>query len=241
MIPGAEEVLALLELRAAGRLRSLGRRRRRLRAHRRDAAAAGPARGARLVHGPRAARRAQAWCSALRPVLSRTAGVPMPRDSVFDALVRPARRARRGPRPAVRAGRERAARDDPRAGRARRGPPLVDHAVALRLPRRRRGGQPGLPAVPAPTTGARAGCAPRTRCSPRSSSPSPACRVWRSAYRAGEPVGRRGARRPGRRALRRRRPARPARRRRAVRGAPHRGPAPCCGCGCPASAAPTST
>ncbi len=50
VIPGAEEVLALLELRLHARSGSLGRDRRRLRPHGRDAAAARAAGGARLVH-----------------------------------------------------------------------------------------------------------------------------------------------------------------------------------------------
>ena len=49
VLPGAEEVLALLELRAQVADGALGHRRRRLRADRRDAAAAGAARGAALV------------------------------------------------------------------------------------------------------------------------------------------------------------------------------------------------
>ena len=55
-LPGAEEVTALLALRAPGRDGDVGPRRRRLRPHRRDAAPARPARGARLAPRPAAAR-----------------------------------------------------------------------------------------------------------------------------------------------------------------------------------------
>ena len=58
VIPGAEEVLALLELRNHALSGDVGRDHRRLRAHRGDAAAAGAARGARLVHDPRLRRAA---------------------------------------------------------------------------------------------------------------------------------------------------------------------------------------
>ena len=74
MIPGAEEVLALLELRQPRALRRVGRDRRRLRADRRDAAAARPARGARLVHEPGLPASQRRVVKALRPVLSRAAG-----------------------------------------------------------------------------------------------------------------------------------------------------------------------
>ena len=64
----------------AGRLRPLGRGGRRLRPDRRDAAAAGAARGARLVRRPGLPGQRRV-VRALRPVLSRAAGVPMPADT----------------------------------------------------------------------------------------------------------------------------------------------------------------
>ena len=61
VIPGAEEVLALLELRLHALSGRVGRHRRRLRADRRDAAAAGAARGAGLVHAAGASRSSGGW------------------------------------------------------------------------------------------------------------------------------------------------------------------------------------
>ncbi len=87
VLPGAEEVLALLEVRAQVTSRAVGPRRRRLRADRRDAAAAGAAGGAawyveRVFPAQRRALR------AVRPLLSRVAGPAVPRDDVFDAVER---------------------------------------------------------------------------------------------------------------------------------------------------------
>ena len=144
VVPGAEEVLALLELRlhaASGRWDVV------------VVDCAPTAETLRLLALPEAL----GWyidrvlpverrvVKALRPVLTRAAGVPMPADSVFDAIVRlhaeldEVRALLTGPE------RQRADRAHPRVGGARRGPPVVDHALALRLPRRRRGRQPGVP------------------------------------------------------------------------------------------------
>ena len=95
VIPGAEEVLALLELRLHGAVGRVGRDRRRLRTDRRDAAAARAARGARLVHGAGAARSSAGWsrrcgrCSAGPPACR----CPATPSSTPRAA---ARRARRG-------------------------------------------------------------------------------------------------------------------------------------------------
>ena len=104
-------------------LRRLGRHRRRLRADRRDAAAARAAGGARLVHAARASRSQRRVVKALRPVLTRAAGVPMPGGHRLRRRRAAARRARRGPRPALRARRQRPARAHPRDRRAGRGAP----------------------------------------------------------------------------------------------------------------------
>ncbi len=144
VIPGAEEVLALLELRLQ------------VRSGEWDVIVvdcAPTAETLRLLALPEAL----GWymtrvfpverrvVKTLRPVLSRAAGVPMPEDSVFDAVERlhreldEVRALLSGPDGVRPAG------ADARAGRARRGTPLLHDAVPLRLPRRRRGRQPGVP------------------------------------------------------------------------------------------------
>ena len=146
MIPGAEEVLALLELRlhalsdewdavvvdcapTAETLRLL---------------ALPEALG--LVHDPGLPGRAPGGARRCKPVLSRAAGRA-------DARGRRLRAPSSGCTPSstrcapCSPGRdaERAAGADPRAGGAGRGAAELHDAVALRLPRRRRRGQPGLP------------------------------------------------------------------------------------------------
>ena len=130
--------------RPPGRQRRLGPRRRRLRPHRRDPAPARAARGARLAPRPAAPGPA--------PAAHRAAARGVGGD----------RRAGAGPRGAARAaglarahGRrpcaahldpgQRAGRADPRAGRHRREPPGAHLALAARVRRRRRRGQPAPP------------------------------------------------------------------------------------------------
>ena len=100
-----------------------------------------------------------------------------------------ARRPRAGAADPHREGRHRPAGADARDRRRRRGAAVADHAVALRLPRRRRDRQPGLPARVAATPGARAGSRPSRRCSPRCGSPSPTCRSGARRTAPSEPVG----------------------------------------------------
>ena len=144
VIPGAEEVLALLEL----RLQALSGQW--------DVIVvdcAPTAETLRLLALPEAL----GWymqrvfpverrvVKALKPVLSRAAGVPMPEDSVFDAVERlhreldEVRALLSGP------GVQRPAGADPRDGGARRGPASLHDAVPVRVPRRRRRREPGVP------------------------------------------------------------------------------------------------
>ena len=204
VIPGAEEVLALLELRLHRPVGRVGRDRGRLRSDRRDAAAARAARGTGLVHAPgvpgRAAGREGAPAGAepggWRPDARRHG---LRRDRAV------ARRARGGPDAAQRAGLQRAAGADAGERRARRGAPL---------PRRCRcsgtgstvSWPTGSSRPTAPTTGGPAGWSPRTRCSSGSGSPSPGCRSGARVPPAR--AGRGGCRhRPRPRGLRRHRPA----------------------------------
>ena len=108
MLPGVEELLALVAVRRAAAVRPVGRRRRRLRADRRDAAAAGPARGRRrlpgaAVPGPPAGRARAAGrrdaAPARRRRWDRTADAL---DGLAERARRPARAARRRRRPAIR-------------------------------------------------------------------------------------------------------------------------------------------
>ena len=94
---------------------------------------------------------------ALKPVLNRAAGVPMPGDSVFDAVER--LHAELDEVHALLSGPdgERAPGADARDRGARRGAAVLHEPLAVRLPRRRRGRQPDLPRARAPTTGAPAG------------------------------------------------------------------------------------
>ena len=96
---------------------------------------------------------------ALRPVLTRAAGVPMPEDDVFDAVERlhaeldEVRALLTGPDASVRLV---LTPEQVVLAEARR---ELHDAVAVRLPRRRRRRQPGLPRRRRATRGAPAGCA----------------------------------------------------------------------------------
>ena len=190
MLPGAEEVLALLELR--------------------DQVDPGPwdlvvvdcaptAETLRLLALPEALRWAmqrvfpagRLLVRAARPLLGRAVGVPMPRDEVFASVQR--LYAELGGVQEVLARRQHvgAAGAHPRAGAGRRGPAHADLAVALRLPRRRGRRQPGLP------RGQYAGCETGSAAGrPAAASvldevdasfaPLP---VLRAAYQAAEPIG----------------------------------------------------
>ena len=124
VIPGAEEVLALLELRLHALSERVGRHRRRLRADGRDAAAAGAAGGARVVHAAgvpgRAPGRPGAQAGAVpggRRTDARGLGLRRGRAA--------APRARRGARAALRSRLQRPAGADPGDGGAGRGPALA--------------------------------------------------------------------------------------------------------------------
>ena len=174
---------------------------------------------------------------ALKPVLTRAAGVPMPDDSVFDAVERlhaeltevrgAAHRARR-----VACG-----------WCSRRSPSCWPRrAVAARRCRcSATASTASSPTGSSPRRGAdawrrRLGRRAGPRSWPRSTQSFARLPIWRSAYRSAEPVGVDGARRPRRRAVRRHRPAR---RRRTVpdpfRGHAAPGRAPCCGSRCRSS------
>ena len=216
VIPGAEEVLALLELRTQVLSGRVGRGRRRLRADRRDAAAARAARGARAGTWTGCSRRERRIVKALRPVLAKAAGVPMPQDAVFDAVERLHRDLEEVQALLTGDGRERAAGAHPRDGRGGRGPALADHAVPVRLPGRRRDRQPGVPRrrgrrrVAAP-----AGSRRRPAVLAEVEQSFTGLPIWRSAYQPGEPVGRGRA---GRRSPRRRTTATTRSRRRRASG-----------------------
>ena len=126
---------------------------------------------------------------ALRPVLARAAGVPMPEDSVFDAVERLHARPGGGAADPHREGRQRPAGAHPGGGRGRRGPPVADHAVAVRLPRRRRDRQPGVPRGRRRRVASSGGSRRSRRCSPRCEQSFADLPIWRSAYQPGEPVG----------------------------------------------------
>ncbi|NHA00006.1 hypothetical protein G5V59_06725 [Nocardioides sp. W3-2-3] len=159
---------------------------------------------------------------ALRPVLNRAAGVPMPGDAVFDAITRLHAETRRGARPAVGAGGQRAAGAHPRAGRARRGAAGLHQPVPVRLPRRRGRREPDLPRLRRRPVACGLGGGPG-----RGAGRGGPVLHWAAGVHLGVPArgaGRRGG--PGRprpRPVRRRRPARAAARRRAVPGDPPRG------------------
>ena len=209
VIPGAEEVLALLELRTqvlsgewdvvvvdcaptAETLRLL---------------ALPEALG--LVHGPGLPGRA--------PHREGAAAGAGPGGRRADAARRGVRRGRAaaprprgGARAAHRDGRQRAAGAHPRDRRGGRGPPLADHAVAVRLPGRRRRRQPGVPRA----TGADAWRAAGSRRRPAVLAEVRAV-VHRPAglavgYQPAEPVGVDALARLRRGGVRRRRPARAA-------------------------------
>ena len=128
----------------AGPHRRLGRRRRRLRADRRDPAAAGAPGGPRVVHGPGLPGR-----TTHRQGAATGAGQGGRRPDAPRRRVRRRREAaprpRGGARHPDRARRERAPGAHPRDGGRRRGATVADDAVAVRLPGRRRGGEPCLP------------------------------------------------------------------------------------------------
>ncbi len=113
-----------------------------------------------------------------------------------------ARRARRGPAAAVRPGRHRPDRAHPRGRRAGRGAPRVHDAVAVRLPRRRRGRQPGVPGRGRRRLAGRLGAGPG-----RGARPGAGVLRRRTAVALGVPPGRagrgRGAGGAGRGAVRR--------------------------------------
>ena len=126
MIPGAEEVLALLELRAQARVRASGTW---------SSSTARPtAETLRLLALPEALgwymdrvlrRSSGAWSRRCARCSTRAAGVPMPEDAVFDAVERLHARPRGGAAAAHRAGRQRPAGADARDRRGGRGPPLA--------------------------------------------------------------------------------------------------------------------
>ena len=136
---------------------------------------------------------------ALRPVLSRAAGVPMPGGTVFDAIER--LHAELDEVRALLSGRERerAHRDDPRDRRARRGTPQLHEPVALRLPRRRRGRQPDLPQRGRRRLAGRVGDGPGRRAGRGRRSRSRGCRSGaRSTAPSSRSASRRCARWPAR-------------------------------------------
>ena len=216
MIPGAEEVLALLELRLHALSRRVGRR---------SWSTARPtAETLRLLALPEALgwymQRVfpvqQRVVKALRPVLTRAAGRA---DARRDASSTPSSGCTReldevralltGPDASVRIVLT------PEAvvlAEARR---VVHDPVAVRLPRRRRGRQPGLPGRGRRRLAGRLGRWPRTRCWPRSRSRSPGARsgarstalpsrsasrrssdLARALYDGADPVASSGVRRP---------------------------------------------
>ena len=187
-MPGAEEVLALLELRLQALSRRLGRHRRRLRPHRRDAAAAGPAGGAGLVHAAGLPDGAAGGQGAQAGADPRRRGADAGRQRLRRHRAA-ARRARRGARAALRARGQRAAGADPRAGGAGRGAALATRPCRCSATASTAWSPTGSSRPPAPTTGARAGCWPRTRCWPRSTSPSPGSRCGARSTAPSEPVG----------------------------------------------------
>ena len=194
MIPGAEEVLALLELRqhalsdawdvivvdcapTAETLRLL---------------ALPEALGWYMTRVFPVERRV---VKALRPVLSRAAGVPMPEDDVFAAVERLHARARPGACAPDRPRHQRPSRADAGAGRPGRGPPQLHDALPVRLPRGRRRRQPGLPrGRRRPVARGVGGCAGRrARRRWRTRSPTSRCGVRSTARpsRSGWPSSRR--------------------------------------------------
>ena len=239
VIPGAEEVLALLELRLQARSGEW------------DVIVvdcAPTAETLRLLALPEAL----GWymqrvfpierrvVKTLRPVLSRAAGVPMPEDTCLRRRRTAARRARRGARAAVRPGRERPAGADARERGARRGPPVLHDPVPVRLPRRRGGREPGVPCRGRRRLARRLGDVAGRGARARSRESFAGLPVWRSVYRPAEPVGVRGARRPRHRAVRRRRPAGALRPATGRSGSTAPTAAPCCTSRCPSSPAPRS-
>ncbi len=162
---------------AAGADRRLGRDRRRLRPDRRDAAAARPARGARRGTCTGSSRWSAGWCKALKPGAqprggrADAGGLGLRRDRAA------ARRARRGARPAGRAGRSSVrlvlTPENVVLAEARRS---LHDALALRLPRRRRRRQPGLPRRRCRRLARRLGGGPGRGARPGAISPSPGCR-----------------------------------------------------------------
>ena len=144
VLPGAEEVLALLEVRDQ------------VRSGRWDLVVvdcAPTAETLRLLALPEALGwymdrvfpKERRVVRTLRPVLTRVAGVPMPQDRVFDAVERLHAELAEVRDVLTDVGHHGAARADPRVGGRRRGAPHAHHAVDVRLPRRRGDRQPGLP------------------------------------------------------------------------------------------------
>ena len=145
---------------------------------------------------------------ALRPVLTRAAGVPMPEDSVFDAVER--LHADLEQVQQILTEKDATVRLvlTPGDGGRRRGAALADHAVAVRLPRRRRDRQPGVPRGWRATRGARAGSRPQQAVLAEVRQSFADVPIWQSVYRAERAGGRRRARRLRRGGVRRGRPAR---------------------------------
>ena len=133
-------------------------------------------------------RSSAGWSRLLKPVLTRAAGVPMPRDSVFDAFER-LHAELADVRDPVWPRRVGAAGAHAGVGRRRRGASVADLAVAVRLSRRRRRRQPDLPRGGGRRLAQRVGLAARQAILAEVEESFAPLAVWRSAYRAREPVG----------------------------------------------------
>ena len=111
----------------------------------RDAAAAGAARGPGLVHEPRLRGRSGGSSRRCGRCCPAPPACPMPEDAVFDAVERLHRDLEEVQRILTEKDATVRLVLTPETRRGRRGASVPDHAVALRLPRRRRHRQPGLP------------------------------------------------------------------------------------------------
>ena len=127
---------------------------------------------------------------ALKPVLTRAAGVPMPEDSVFDAIERlhaeldDVRAVLTGPETSVRLV---LTPESVVLAEARR---AYTFLTLFGYSRRRGDREPGLPRRAAPTSGVRPGSRRRSASWPTPPTRSPASTCCTSVYRAAEPVGR---------------------------------------------------
>ena len=146
---------------AVGRV---GRHRRRLRAHGGDPAAAGPARGAGVVHVAGLPGRSDGWSRRSSPCSPERPGCRCPEDTVFDAVERLHRRAGRGAGDARRPELVGAAGADPGARRARRGPPLATRPCRCSATGWTGWSPTGCSPARAPTAGGRPGWTPRPPC-----------------------------------------------------------------------------